>query len=114
MADTTSTPAEQQTLFGDAPKRRRLHLPRTRISETWWPTPEQLAKLRGRWPEIDYDTEIPKFVNWHLARGSLMADWIAALRTWSTNHRRFAQEKERTKAAQAAKTISGPDNPADL
>jgi hypothetical protein len=35
------------------------------------------------WP--DPRTEVQKFKDYHIARGTLMADWEAAFRTWLTN-----------------------------
>ena len=35
------------------------------------------------------ETAFASFVDYHVAKGSRMADWDAAWRTWSRNHRRF-------------------------
>ena len=47
--------------------------------------------LENGWP--DPDTELDAFKDYHLAKGSLMADWEAAFRTWLRNAARFRSEK---------------------
>lgn len=48
-----------------------------------------LAKLSI--PPRASSVESAKFVDYHLARGSVMADWAAAWRTWTRNSVEFAQ-----------------------
>lgn len=45
---------------------------------------------------IDMATELEAFRNYHTAKGSVMADWQAAWRTWCGNARKFAKPAART------------------
>lgn len=47
----------------------------------------------------DAAVEFEKFVNYHSSKGSLMADWEAAWRTWVGNWSRFGGNKSRTSSA---------------
>ena len=52
-----------------------------------WQLPEesrQYARDRG-WVDRDIDFQFEKFRNFHTAKGNLMADWLAAWRTWVGN-----------------------------
>lgn len=53
---------------------------RQRLTEEWIPSPaeREFAEAHG----ADVDGEADSFRDYHLARGSLMADWSAAWRTW--------------------------------
>ena len=44
-------------------------------------------------PWFDAPAELQRFRDHHAARGSLMADWNAAWRTWCANARRFHEER---------------------
>jgi hypothetical protein len=56
---------------------------RTQIKQNWTPGPDEadFAEKAG----IDWNKEAPKFIDYHLAHGSLMASWPAAWRTWIRN-----------------------------
>jgi hypothetical protein len=54
-------------------------------------TGEQVATQGG----VSIPSELEKFRDYHLARGSTMKDWQAAWRTWARNAAKFAQEKAR-------------------
>ena len=45
--------------------------------------------------EADIDIECDKFENHHRAKGSLMASWDAAWRTWCRNWQTFKQQTRR-------------------
>lgn len=64
------------------PKRRE------RLRDDWAPSEagEKFAEDHG----VDARNEAQKFRNHHTAKGSLMADWDAAWRTWCGNAQRFA------------------------
>lgn len=71
--------------------RTRGNSPRTGIAADFYPTPAGIAfaAARGITPEI-LSTEIQKFQDNHQARGTLMADWDAAWRTWAGYFRGYA------------------------
>jgi uncharacterized protein YdaU (DUF1376 family) len=72
--------------------------PRSRLPEGW-----KLPRDWGVWavekglsdPAIRHEAEA--FANYHRAKGSLMADWQAAWRTWINNQIKFAAERQRPK-----------------
>lgn len=61
----------------------------TQIPETYIAQEQHhdLAKELG----VNILAEIPKFVDYHKAKGSTMKDWDAALRTWIRNSARFSK-----------------------
>ena len=75
----TPTPIQETPLTPPAGGRKRE--PRkTRCPADFAPAQSgiDLAAANG----VSVQTELPKFVNHHTAKGSLMADWQAAWRTW--------------------------------
>lgn len=62
------------------PPKPRLK-PRSTISADWKPTPPGIEFAKAR--QLNPD-EVQKFRDYHLGKGSLMADWNAAWRTWCT------------------------------
>lgn len=72
-----------------APKTKRAprSAPRARIAETWTPTAEMVVWVQGSYAAeaSQIEREAQKFRDYHLSRGSLMADWAAAWRTWWGN-----------------------------
>lgn len=71
-----------------ADKRRQAN--RSRLPADFELTPEREASLRAQVPEADPDSEFAKFRDHHSAKGSVMADWDAAWRTWCRNAAEFA------------------------
>ncbi len=69
-----------------APKAKRTK-PRSKVPDDF----EPIAADRSLASELQVDlaSEFPKFLDYHRAKGSLMADWRAALRTWLRNAGRF-------------------------
>jgi hypothetical protein len=67
------------------PKKRAAA--RTSVDPDWRPSGEQIAWVRARWFASDAQVaqQAEKFRDWHTAKGSLMADWAAAWRTWWLN-----------------------------
>lgn len=72
------------------PRRRA----RTMIAEDAKPSDKDsaAAKESGMSNPVAW-REWQKFINHHRSKGSLMADWSAAWRTWCMNWRRFAEER---------------------
>jgi hypothetical protein len=69
-------------LTGTAERRQRSK-PRTGIPSTWNPDPAGVAYAeKAGMNRLIIDREAGKFRNHHMAKGSLMADWNAAWRTW--------------------------------
>lgn len=79
-------------LFGDAPppppeepkpKSKR----RTQIDPEWQPEERDVLWVKARWVASDrqIDGERDKFISHHEGKGSLMASWPAAWRTWWNN-----------------------------
>ena len=69
------------------PRRRT----RTPVSEDWHPDEKGRAFASER--SVDVENEAPKFRDWHLAKGTLSADWSASWRTWC-NHQAEWRKKE--------------------
>jgi hypothetical protein len=68
------------------PKGRRAK-PRTQIAPDWHPTDEQIGWVKEGWEASDTQitAQAAQFRDHHRSRGSLMADWPAAWRTWWRN-----------------------------
>lgn len=45
----------------------------------------QISEIVNRWPPGRFERELAKFKDHHSAKGSVMKDWQAALRTWLRN-----------------------------
>ena len=67
-----------------ASKRRR----RTRYPDDFRPTPEHFALAASL--GVNLTREGPQFADHHRAKGSVMSDWNAALRTWIRNAAKYA------------------------
>jgi hypothetical protein len=64
---------------------------RDRIAEDWQPCAKCAAFARDL--ELDPLALVGPFVDHHLAKGNLMADWDAAWRTWCRNEVKFSQRR---------------------
>lgn len=51
--------------------------------------PDDIDRAAAAKAGVDIRAEWPRFVDWHLAKGTLNADWRAAWRTWCGNSQRF-------------------------
>lgn len=74
----------------EEPKAKRTKR-RTRLPEDWQPSGKNMAHAASKGmttEEIEHESE--QFRNHHVGRGSLMADWDAAWRTWVGNVRRYS------------------------
>lgn len=60
---------------------------RSGIAEDW--RPEDIGAAYAKARGVNIEREIPSFRNHHAAKGSLMADWSAAWRTWCDNAVKF-------------------------
>lgn len=104
------------SLIGDkpaavaSPKKAK---PRTAFPEDFEPNEAGVAAAIG----LSVTGELVAFRNHHLAKGSLMADWQAAWRTWCGNARKFAkpsdepawrkEQRERTQKAAPGVAVGG-------
>jgi len=77
------TETETEAEVDSAKKSRR----KTRIAAEFDPRPEE--KLLADDLGIDFEPQLQAFKDHHEAKGSLMADWNAALRTWLRNAKRW-------------------------
>jgi hypothetical protein len=97
LEDTDVTPPVQlrsvpaKVAENPAPKQPR----RTRIRDNWQPSEALVVWTRENAPNLDGRAEVVKFVNYHQAKGSTMASWDAAWRTWVGNALTFAAERNR-------------------
>ena len=66
---------------------RKRPAPRTRLPLDWAPTPQDRAWAAANFVATDQQISIEaeKFGNYHRGKGSSMADWGAAWRTWWGN-----------------------------
>ena len=81
---------------------------RSRIEPNWQPDAagEDRARQAGI---VDVPREIERFRDHHLAKGSVMADWGAAWRTWCGRAQGFAGGKSSSPAGQPAGGLSTTD-----
>jgi hypothetical protein len=77
--------AQRDTDHDPGPKPKRKAARRTRLpcDFTINEVGLKFAADRG----VDAQAELPKFINFHTAKGSVMLDWQAAWRTWAGNAR---------------------------
>lgn len=62
---------------------------RSAIDPEWQPDAAGLKFAADR--RVNANAEVPKFRDYHAAKGNLMADWAAAWRTWCGNAQAFAR-----------------------
>jgi hypothetical protein len=73
----------------DQPKRATTRKRRTQVTPDWTPDVDGFAYAEER--GVIPGSEIAPFRNHHTAKGSLMADWSAAWRTWCDNAVRYGR-----------------------
>ncbi|MDO5288526.1 MAG: hypothetical protein Q4F13_02685 [Pseudomonadota bacterium] len=71
---------------GGQAKRKTVRM-RCRLPEDF--SPNECGQEMARQARIDVSAELQRFCDYHTAKGSLMADWQAAWRTWVGNAQRF-------------------------
>jgi hypothetical protein len=75
---------------------KRVTSRKSRLAEDWHPQPIDPDSVCGRiiaeWPRGRVEEELARFKDHHLGRGSAMADWQAAWRTWVQNAKRFERD----------------------
>lgn len=86
------------------PKRRTLIDPNITLTTEM----REAATKCGIKPELQ-EFELAKFRDYHAAKGSVMADWLAAWRTWARNSVSFAQVAPNARASPGrAPSLWGP------
>lgn len=84
----------------DKPKRPPR---RSQLSADWSPRTEERAWASAN--GLSCDAEVAKFRDHHAAKGSLMADWNAAFRTWLRNALKFSRPGDRGGSRQGSLSI---------
>lgn len=77
----------EATVGSDKPTPSR----RKRVTDDFETTPGMRAWAAENVPGVDVDSETAQFLDYHQARGSVMADWTRAWHTWMRNARKFTQ-----------------------
>lgn len=75
-----------------AAKPKKQPSKRTRISEDWKPTESHRDMAFGAGVTLDDDL-VANFIDYHTAKGSLMANWNAAFNTWIRNQAKFNAQR---------------------
>jgi pyocin large subunit-like protein len=88
-ADATGSLPGLTVIEGEGKTAKR----RTRLQADWRPTEQMLTWVREKHPKVDPNVEGPIFRDHHVAKGSTMADWFAAWRTWMANADKFAAQR---------------------
>lgn len=83
-------PSEPNQASKPRGKGGRRKTPGTPAPETLEPTQTEL-KLAAK-NHVDLTEEIPKMLDFHRAKGTLMSDWLAGLRTWIRNAPTFRRD----------------------
>lgn len=112
---TEGASATQPDLLGESEvpeSKRRRKKPHVPLPDGK-PDAEDLTYARVYWrengfPQLDPEREALRFRNHHAARGSMMADWSAAWRTWVMNAVKFAA-KDAPQAGKPSAPGSSPD-----
>ena len=84
--DKSSSTKSSRTIRSRAPSAKR-----TRISYPYVPSETMMQKARAKHPGVDPVEETVRFYDYHKSRGSVMADWDAAWRTWMSRAEQFAR-----------------------
>jgi len=68
---------------------------RKSLNDGWKPSSKCLSNLKEKYGEIDYDNETDKFINYHLAKGSVFVDPERAYLNWIRNAVNFKAKDKR-------------------
>ena len=68
---------------------------RKSLNDGWKPSSKCLSNLKEKYGEIDYDNETDKFINYHLAKGSVFVDPERAYLNWIRNAVNFQAKDKR-------------------
>jgi hypothetical protein len=93
------------------PSRKRETKSRTRLKEDWAPSSETIAWAQSHFVASDKQVaiEAQKFRDYHVSKGSTMADWPAAWRTWWGNGFHKIPRRMGATAAMALATAGGQE-----
>lgn len=91
-ASCTQTISEPSPNKKSAQAKSSASRPASQISNSFAPddTGLSLAASLG----VSVQEELPRFIDHHRAKGSLMKDWQAAWRTWTRNAEKFTRERK--------------------
>jgi hypothetical protein len=94
LKNTPPIPTTSLRSVVGAPAKRKRAEARSQIAPDAMPTPADVeAAKRAGFDKATMQREWPRFRDHHRAKGSLMADWGAAWRTWVGNANRFQQPR---------------------
>ena len=65
------------------------------MNDDWKPSAKCLSNLKEKYGEINYDNETDKFINYHLAKGSVFVDAERAYLNWIRNAVNFRAKDKR-------------------
>ena len=68
---------------------------RKSLNDDWKPSAKCLSNLKEKYGEINYDNETDKFINYHLAKGSVFVDAERAYLNWIRNAVNFQAKDKR-------------------
>lgn len=111
QSERKKEPASQDADARDATARAKRVPHRTRIAEDW--SPNQTGMTSALSYGVDVRTELPKFRDFHVGRGTLAADWEATWRVWCGNAKKFSGGGGRGPRPTATSTwdaVLGPAN----
>jgi hypothetical protein len=83
--DISNAPIEEELELEEEVKREstaKRAKPRSRIPADWTPSDDLIEAMNAKHPGIDAASLVDRFRDFHISKGSLMADWNAAFRTW--------------------------------
>ena len=80
---------------------------RKSLNDGWKPSSKCLSNLKEKYGEIDYDNETDKFINYHLAKGSVFVDPERAYLNWIRNAVNFQAKDKRFEQFKKDKVSSG-------
>lgn len=98
-----------QPIATEVPAKPKRTKARSSLPDGWQPSAAgfDFADEQG----ADAKTELPRFANYHLGKGSLMADWDAAWRTWCLNAKQFSRAVSRSPPSQTVDRFAWLDEP---
>lgn len=93
-SESESEEIDKSISIGASPKPKRAK-PRTSMAEDRQPDErDRVAATEAGLTDEQFRAEWRSFRNHHIAKGSLMADWSAAWRTWLGNYGKFNQPRD--------------------
>ena len=108
-ASQAPLPTTQKSFSGESSLEKPATLPQTPYPKDFKASPETVAWIKQKIPDCDIAAELSAFREHHEARGSLMAKWDLAFRSWINRKLRFQSQDKISADKTTGNTVVKPE-----